>query len=49
MTQIDLDILNEAIEILRKYPEDIPVWKEQSKIIKDVLKRIKPTYKEVVK
>jgi hypothetical protein len=42
MTPTQREILNEAIEILAKFPQDLRVWQEQTRIIRRVLAEIKP-------
>jgi hypothetical protein len=42
MTPLQHEILKEAIELLKKFPKDKTVHKEQSEIIHRVLREIKP-------
>lgn len=42
MTILQEAILSEAIEILKRFTKDVEVWKAQTKIIRRVLREIKP-------
>jgi len=42
MNILQAAILSEAVEILKRYPKNTDVWKEQTKIIRRVLREIEP-------
>jgi len=42
VTNLHYEIIKEALGLLRKFPEDKEVYKEQSKIIRRVLRELNP-------
>jgi len=42
MTNLQYEIVKEAVDILRKFPKDEKVYREQSAIIRRILREIEP-------